>query len=367
MRGDLVRVGVIGTGGQAKSVHLDGYTRCPQASIVALCDTNAELLADRAESYGVTQTYSDYHDLIEQSDVDAVSICTPNCFHKEIALAAISAGKHVLCENPLAMTYEDTVNMYDTAERAGVRHMTAFTYRFVPAMRYLSYLVRRGDIGPPLQLRSRRLQDWGNYAIGWRQIKAMAGSGGIGDMASHRIDYAHLLIGQPARATGLVKTFLPERITDTGERMATDVEDWTAFIVEYHTGAVGVFESAKMAFGRGSGGTGHDEVEISGPDGSFLYELSQPHTLRAGKPGSRYTTIPVPDDYLRPSGAPPGFDRGDPLDTFRYQQSWEFITAIAEGRSCTPSFYEGMRCQAVIDAVLQSAAKRQWVDVAGSP
>ncbi len=363
MAQNSVRVGVIGVGGQAKGVHLDGYARCPQASIVALCDTNTDLLADRAEMYGVHKTCTDYQQLIMDRDVDAVSICTPNVVHAEIAIAALRAGKHVLCEKPIAMSYEQSREMYEVAEHSGLRHMTAFTYRFVPAMQYLGALVHRGDIGEPIQLRSRRLQDWGRRALGWRQIKSTAGTGELGDMASHRIDYGHYLIGQTTRVSGLVKTFMPVREGRDAAPEPTDVDDWTSFIVEYGNGAVGVFESTKLAFGRGSGSEGLDELEISGPDGSFLYELNRPHILRVGKPGRPYEEIPVPAQYITPVGAPEGFSAGAPLTTFRYQQSCEFISAIVEQRPCRPSFYEGMRCQAVMDAVLRSAETRHWQDV----
>lgn len=363
MAGETVRVGVIGTGGQAKYVHLDGYARCPQASIVALCDTNTELLAQRAEELGVSKTFTDYRELLAQPDVDAVSICTPNVVHKEIAIAAVRQGKHVLCEKPIAMSYADAREMADAAERAGVRHMTAFTYRFVPAMRYLQFRVRRGDIGQPTHVRCRRFQDWGDRAIGWRQIKSMAGTGELGDMASHRIDYANALVGQAARATGLLKTFMPERITPDGGKLATDVDDWTAFIVEYESGAVGVFESTKLAFGRGTSSHGLDELEISGPDGAFLYQLGKPHQLLFARPGQIYDVVAVPDEYLTPPGAPEGFTAGDPLVTFRYAQMWEFVTAIQEGRPCVPSLLDGARCQAVMDAVVRSSEERRWVDV----
>jgi len=363
MPGETVRVGVIGTGGQAKYVHLDGYARCPQASIVALCDTNAELLAQRAEEYGVSRTHTDYEELLARPDVDAVSICTPNVYHKEIALAAVRHGKHVLCEKPIAMGYADAREMAEEAERAGVRHMTAFTYRFVPAMRYLQFRVHRGDIGRPTQVRCRRLQDWEDRAIGWRQIRSMAGTGELGDMASHRIDYANALVGPAIRATGLLKTFMPERTTADGGKMATDVDDWTAFIVEYQSGAVGVFESTKLAFGRGTSSQGLDELEISGPEGAFLYQLGEPHRLRFARPGQTYEVVPVPEDFLRPPGAPAGFSAGDPLTTFRYAQMWEFISAIREGRACVPSLFDGARCQAIMDAVVQSSDERRWVNV----
>src|SRR6185503_19036510 len=126
--------------------------------------------------------------IVQRDDVQAVIIATPNFTHAPIAKAAIAAGKHVLCEKPLAMNYPEAREIAEAAERAGIRHMTAFTYRFVPAMRYLAHLTKSGALGRPYHYRSCRLQDWGNRPLGWRQVSKLAGSGELGDMLSHRID-----------------------------------------------------------------------------------------------------------------------------------------------------------------------------------
>src|SRR5207247_2775160 len=122
-----------------------------------------------------------------------------NIAHAPIALAAIAAGKHVLCEKPIAMNSAQAQQMADAAEQAGVRHMTAFTYRFVPAMRYLSHLLKRGDLGQPYHYRSCRLQDWGTRNLGWRSVKKLGGTGEPGDMLSHRIELANLMVGTMLR------------------------------------------------------------------------------------------------------------------------------------------------------------------------
>src|SRR5882724_844665 len=189
----MIGIGIIGSGGIALANHLPGFALCPDTKVVALCDSNPKVLQEASIKTGITATYSDYNEANKRSDVNAVVIATPNAFPAPIAFAAIAAGKHVLCEKPIAMNLPDAMKMARAAEKAKVRHMTAFTYRFVPAMRYTEQLIHRGDIGRPYHFRAQRFQDWGNRNLGWRQIKKLAGTGELGDMRSHRIDYSHIL------------------------------------------------------------------------------------------------------------------------------------------------------------------------------
>lgn len=360
-----IRVGVIGTGGIASGVHMPGLRLIPGVQITALCDTQPELLAKRAAETGVDTTFTDYHDLIGSDLVDAVVITTPNKFHAPAAIAAMRAGKHVMSEKPIALNFPEAAEMYRIAKETGVVHMTAFTYRFVPAMRYTKHLVvDQGAIGRPLHFRANRFQDWGDRWIGWRQYKEMAGSGELGDMGAHRIDYAHLLIGPIARVVGLTKLFLPNRVAADGTvKPPADVEDWVAFITEFENGVTGVFEMTKLAHGRQSGGKGLDYVEINGTEGSIVYRLNTPHQIEIGKKGGAMEVRRLDRDWLTVPGTPRNPDEGDPLTVFRYDQSVEWISAIREGRPATPSFYDGARCQAVIDAILESSESRRWVDV----
>src|SRR3954447_26451085 len=204
-------IAIVGCGGVTLQNHLPGLALCPDVRVVALCDANPRVLEAAARETGITQTSAKYEEIVGRDDVDAVIIATPNVFHKPVALAAIGHGKHVLCEKPLAMNYEDAKEMAQAADAADVRHMTAFTYRFVPAMRYLTHLVSRGDLGQPYHYRSCRLQDWGTRNLGWRQQKAMAGSGELGDMHSHRVDFALRLVGPIKRLVSQMKILLHDR------------------------------------------------------------------------------------------------------------------------------------------------------------
>lgn len=361
----MVRVGIIGTGGISGYTHMPGLSLIPGVQITALADTDQTALARRAAEYGIDATFEDYHDLLSSGLVDAVVITTPNKFHAPAATAAIQAGKHVMCEKPIALDFPEALAMYHTARSAGVVHMTAFTYRFVPAMRYTKHLiVDQGAIGRPLHFRANRFQDWGDDWIGWRQYKALAGSGELGDMGAHRIDYAHLLIGQIKSVVGATKLLRPNRRSSDGlPKPPADVEDWVAFIAEFVDGQTGVFEMTKLAAGRQSGGPALDYVEINGESGSIVYRLNTPHQIEIGAAGGQMEVRPLPAEWLKVPGSPRDAQAGDPLTVFRYDQSFEWISAIRANRQAVPSFYDGARCQAVVDAVLASAQQRQWVDV----
>src|SRR4030095_5149760 len=138
------------------------------------------------------------------------------------------------------MSHAEALQMLRAAEAKGVRHMTAFTYRFVPAMRYLAHLIKTGALGTPYHFRSCRLQDWGDRALGWRQVAKLAGSGELGDMLSHRIDYSHLRIGPRQRLVANTRRFYDDR-----QGQVSDLEDWVAIISDFKNGATGVLESSK--------------------------------------------------------------------------------------------------------------------------
>lgn len=362
----MVRVALIGTGGVAAQNHIPGFKTHPAAEIVALCDSSPAALESAVRASGVTRTYADYRRVIAAPDVDAVVIATPNNLHKPIALAAAEVGKHVLCEKPIGMNHEETEAMVEAATRAGIVHMTAFTYRFVPAMRYLKQLTAQRAAGSLYHFRVNRLQDWGDTALGWRQVKALAGSGELGDMLSHRIDYAHHLIGPIVRLVAQTRQHQRTRRRPDGSTQLSDVDDWVAFLGEFADGTTGLFESTKLATGRGSGGQSQDYVEINGSAATFIYHLSDPHHLQIGKPGGQLERVPVPEEFLKASGSPRDPHAGDPLQGFRYDQAFEFVQAIVDKRPASPDFHDGSRVQAVMDAVLQSAESRQWVSVPGA-
>ena len=354
-----IGVGIIGCGGIALQNHLPGLELCADTKLVGLCDNSDEVLDKAVKQTGVGVYTTDYKNLVQRDDIHAVIIATPNVTHSPMAIEAMLNGKHVLCEKPLGMDQKETLQMLNCARENKVRHMTAFTYRFVPAMRYMKHLVDTGAIGQPYHIRTCRLQDWGDRNIGWRQIKNMAGSGELGDMLSHRLDYAHFLIGDMKRITADTRRFIDDR-----KGLGSDLEDWVTVMAEFNNNATGVLESSKLATGRGEGARSQDYCEINGSDASMIFQLENPNCFQiARKSQTGLETIDVPREFLTWPGSSRDPFQGDPGISFRWDQDFEFIDAIRNQRECEPSFFQGARVQTVMDLALKAANEKAWFDV----
>src|SRR5690606_32295131 len=211
-----VRIAIIGAGQVSDYHHVPGIRPAPRAQLVAVCDADEQLLARRREQWGVQKTTTDALALCADPEVDAVVIATPNFTHRPIAMAAAQHGKHIMCEKPLGLSAAEVRQMYQAARDAGVVHMTAFTYRFAPSMRYMKHLVASGALGQPRHFRSQRCLDWPETSWGWRQYKDKAGAGDLFDMTIHRIDFALDLMGPLKTICGSVARFAPRTQTADG-------------------------------------------------------------------------------------------------------------------------------------------------------
>jgi predicted dehydrogenase len=359
-----VRVGFIGVGTVTAYHHLPGLRLDPRAQLVAICDADPGLLERRQAEWSVEHATTDAEGLCRSNLIDAVVIATPNDTHRPIAVAAAAAGKHVMCEKPLGLSAAEVRQMYEAVREAGVVHMTAFTYRFAPSMRYLRHLLKAGSLGRPRHFRSQRFLDWPETSWGWRQYKARAGAGDLFDMTIHRIDFAIDLLGPIARICGAVARFAPRDLTADGKPCPpSDVDDWSCLIGEFASGATGVWEGTTLAKGYHRDGFGHEWAEINGSEGSAVYRLHEPNTILLGKTAEDLAPRPVPAEFLKPAGSPRDPAEGAPATVFRYDLMWEFISAITEGRPAVPSFYDGLSAQQVADAVLESHARRTWIDI----
>jgi predicted dehydrogenase len=184
-------------------------------------------------------------------------------------------------------------------------------------------------------------------------------------MLSHRIDYGHLLVGPIASVMAGTRRLWDTRIDASGVEHRSDLEDWVGCVAEFETGATGVLESTKLATGYGEGARSRDRVELNGPDGSLIFELESPHRVLGAQRGGSMAEMPVPADLLTYTGE--ALAAGvDPQQAFRWDQDVEFIAAIREGRPCTPSFHDGARVQAVIEAIVTASAERRSVAVPGA-
>ena len=359
-----IRIGIIGAGAVSDYHHVPGIQIDPRAKLVAACDGNDALLEQRKSDWGIEKTTTDYKALCADPDIDAVIIATPNFTHKNMAIEAARNGKHIMCEKPLGLSGDEVSEMRDAAIAAGVVHMTAFTYRFAPSMRYIHHLVTSGAIGAPRHFRSQRFLDWPETSWGWRQYKKTAVAGDLFDMTIHRIDFAMDLMGKIDKLCGSVAQFCSREETTTGESCPpSDVDDWSALIGVFENGGVGVWEGTTVAKGYNFDGFGHELAEINGSEGTVRYHLHEPNKIWIGKTGQDVDAIDVPEEYLKPSGSPRDVTQGKPADVFRYDLIWEFCSAITEGRDAMPSFDHGLNAQLIADAVLESNTSGSWIDV----
>ena len=330
------------------------------------------------QQYGWQAASTDWRAVVADPDIDVVDVVSPGSSHVEIAIAALQAGKHVLCEKPLANTVAEAEAMTAAAAAArahGVRAMVGFSYRRVPAIAFARQLVQDGRIGTVRQVRALYLQDWLSDEDGpmtWRLDKSLAGSGALGDIGAHAIDLVEHVTGSSlATVSGTLETFVTERPlmaegvglsgTASSERGQVTVDDAAFFTARLSGGAadraIGTFEATRYATGRKNGLT----LEISGSDGAIQFDLEAMNELRlyesnapAGEQGFRRILVTEPEHpYMAawwPTGHLIGYEH-----TFSHQVK-DFIDAVATGTDPSPSFADGLHVQRVLDAVERSAA-----------
>ncbi|GLZ05425.1 oxidoreductase [Actinomadura sp. NBRC 104412] len=341
--------------------------------LAALAGRSAERTAAAARDLGWAAVETDWKELIHRDDVQLVDICTPGDSHAEIAVAALEAGKHVLCEKPLANSVAEAEAMVAAAERArarGVRSMVGFNYRRVPALTLARRLVEEGRLGTIRHVRAQYLQDWlsdPTAPMVWRLERDRAGSGSLGDLGAHIIDAAQFVTGQTITGvSALTETFVRERPladgTGTGE---VTVDDAALFLARTSGGALASFEATRFAAGRKNA----LRLEVNGSDGSLAFDLEalnelwfHDHTEPSATSGFRRILVTEPEHPYAGAWWPPGHLLGYE-HTFTHQLA-DLLTAIAEGTDPSPSFADGLRVQRVLDAVEASAGNEgHWTAV----
>ncbi|MCW4459818.1 Gfo/Idh/MocA family protein [Microbacterium sp. MPKO10] len=347
-----------------------------------LVGRNAERVDDAAATLGWEETSTDWREAIARNDIDVVDIVTPGTSHVDIAIAALDAGKHVLCEKPLATTVRDARAMSDAADRAagdGAYAMVGFTYRRVPAVAHARDLIAGGAIGDVRQVRAEYLQDWlvdENVPLAWRLQKELAGSGALGDIGAHAIDLAEYISGLSlTQVSGVIDTFVTQRPllessvglsgTASAEMGAVTVDDVALFHGRFDNGALGTFEATRMSTGRKNA----LRIEIAGSKGAVSFDLEELNSLGfydATLPTDRQgfskilVTEPVHPyiDAWWPAGHMLGYEHG-----FTHQAK-DFIDALSSGVQPRPSFADGLHVQSVLDAVERSSAHESvWTPV----
>ena len=363
-------IGLIGYAFMGKA-HSLGWRTVPQVfdppvvpRLAAICGRDAEQVKMAADRYGWESYETDWRRVIERDDIQIVDVSTPGNTHAEIAIAALRAGKHVLCEKPLANSTAEAEAMAAAAEEArrhGVRSMVGFNYRRIPAIALAAKLVADGRIGELRQVSAQYFQDWlvdPDAPLTWRMDKAIAGSGALGDIAAHIVDLAQYVTGQKIGAvSGQLETFIPERPDGAGGRGPVTVDDTAFFTARFENNAIGSFSATRLAPGRGNGIV----LEIHGSTGTLAFDFPRLNELRFhdgalpdGEQGLRTITVTDAGHPYLEGWWPPGHLLGYE-HTFTHE-FLDFLTAIGTQSDPFPSFADGLQVQRVLDAVSTSAA-----------
>jgi predicted dehydrogenase len=346
-----------------------------------VCDIEESIASESKDRFGFEKYTTDWKDIIEDPEIDIVSICTPNDSHAEIAIAALNAGKHVLCEKPISNNSEDAKAMADAAEKAkekGIISMCAYQYRRVPAIALAKKFIDEGSIGEILNIRSTYLQSWSadpSSPLSWRFQKKIAGAGTLGDIGTHVIDISQYLAGDIKEVISTVKTYVKERpvqeggvdllgtvkLDDNAKKAPVDVDDEAMFLVNFESGAVGSIEATRNAWGRNNFIT----VEVHGTKGSIYFNYERLNELQvcfSDDPDDRrgFKTIYTGPAhfYGEVTWNIPGMNIG--YGELKTIEIYDFIKAIVTGEQPSTSFAEGYKVDKVCDAVMRSAESRSW-------
>ena len=380
-----INFGLVGYKFMGKA-HSDAMARLPrffdmdaELNMKVLCGRDREWVTEAAARYGWAEVETDWRKLVARDDIDAIDITAPSNAHKDIAIAAAQAGKHIFCEKPLALNLADSRAMLEAAQRANIRHQVGFNYRFAPALVLAKKLIDSGKLGKIFHFRGRFLQDWiidPDFPKVWRLDKSVCGSGSLGDLGAHVIDAARYLVGDIACVTGMSKTFVKarpvvEKMTGLSGKAAADapraivdVDDATMFSCEFECGALGLFEATRFAMGHKN----DMALEVNGEFGSIRFSFERMNELEyfcaSDEPGEQGWRLIQASEGIHPYMEhwwPTGHVIGFP-ETFCHEL-FEFVQAIATERDCAPSFADGVACAQIMEAVDLSIARRAWVDV----
>ena len=340
--------------------------RIPRLS--PLAGATREQVNAAAQRYGYAKGVTDWHEIVEDPAIQIFDNCAPNRLHFEPTMAAIQAGKHIICEKPLGMDAAESKQMWQAAQAAGIVHMCAFNYRFVPAVRLMRQIIQEGRLGRIYHFRAAYLQDWladPAFRMTWRLDVGQAGTGAIGDLGTHIIDLARFLVGEPTTISANTTTFIEEREAPQGGKQPVTVDDAFAATITFANGALGTLEASRFARGRRN----HNYVEINGEKGSLAFNMERMNELEVFLPEEEspqdargFRQVLVTESYHPyvgvwwPAGHIIGYEH-----TFVHEIH-HFLDAVVNGTPLTPDgadFEDGYRAAVVADAIQTSARTGQ--------
>ena len=364
---ESIGVGMLGYAFMGKA-HSNAYKTLPYMTwpppympeLVAIAGRNEEAVSEAARRFGFEGYVTDWRQVVSDDRIQVFDNVGPNNLHTEPSIAAAEAGKHVICEKPLGRDADESYDAWKKVDAAGVKHMCAFNYRFVPAVRLAREMIAAGELGDIFHFRGRYLQEWivdADFPMVWRLTKEVAGSGALGDLGAHVIDLARYLLGQEVESvSGLTRTFIEER-----EGQKVDVDDAFEAAVRFSGGAVGTLEASRFCPGRKNSFC----FEINGSKGSIVFDLERLNELQVHLAGSSpgeqaqgFRTVLVSEadhpfwQWWWPHGHMIGWEHSF------VHEIHHLLTAIREDSDVAPhgaTFEDGYRCAEVCDAIVRSA------------
>lgn len=381
-----LRIGIVGYKFMGKA-HSNAWIKAPrffdpdaQPVLQVACGRHEKPLKEFASRWGWRHTETDWKKLVRRDDVDIVDVALPQNLHHDVAIEAARAGKHLFCEKPLALNHEQAREMYEEAEKAGIKHYLNHNYRRCPAVRLAKRLIDEGRIGRIYHWRGAYLQSWiadPSFPLTWHLRKETAGSGPQGDLNSHSVDLARYLVGEIASVSTMTKRFIEERPLPDEEAAGTfkaatkgkgtgkvTVEDAAFMLAEFENGALGSFEATRFAPGRKN----YNYFEIYGSKGSILFDFERMNELQfysnedpEHARGFRTILATEPVHEYIANWWPPGHVIG-------YEHEFvhgavDLLNAIEKNEPIEPNFYDGMKAMEVLDAGLRSAETGKRVDL----
>ncbi|MBQ0925640.1 Gfo/Idh/MocA family protein [Saccharopolyspora endophytica] len=383
-----INVGLIGAGFMGKA-HSLAYAAMPMFFWPApavphrkiICDVTEEAAAEGAQRYGFDESTADWKRVVEHPDVEVVDIATPNNMHAEIAQAAAAAGKHIICEKPLARTAEEARTMYEAVRDAGVVNMVAFNYRRTPAVALAKRYIDEGAIGELISFRGTYLQDWSadpESPLSWRFQREIAGSGALGDIGTHVVDLARYLVGEISGVNAMLKTWVPERPLSAGgadqlgtgrsagdaPRGPVDVDDELITMLRFSNGAIGSLEATRNGHGRNNFLT----FELHGTEGSIVFNYERRDELQVcfasdgnDRKGFRTVYTGAPHPYGEALWPIPALGIG--YGETKIVECHDLFQAITTQQAVSPDFGDGYQIARISDAIVESSETESWISV----
>lgn len=361
--------------------HTNAYKKIPYMiypppaipRLVAIAGRKQDAVQEAAKRYGYETATTDWRTLLKDDRIQLFDNGAPNDAHAVPCIAAAQAGKHVICEKPLARNAREAAKMLDAVTKAGVSHMVAFNYRFVPALRLAREWIEQGKLGELYHFRAVYLQEWitdPNFPMIWRLDQRQAGSGALGDLGAHIIDLARWLVGEPARVSAMAKTFIKQRPLGDGSGGMGEVgvDDAFTAVLEFENGALGTLEASRFCPGRKNAMI----LEINGSKGSLVFNLERLNELEVfwkdeqPRESQGFHHVLVSESYHPfwqhwwPQGHIIGWEH-----TFVHEIT-HLLDAIVNHKSVSPygaDFLDGYKNAVICDAILKSAAKGRQIAI----